>query len=198
MTGFPLDPPESELPPLGPAISPRTSPRPSPLGEVTEPLAPFGAWPPPERSAPAAPAANEDREPLASSPAELDAIDSGSGAVDDLPWLTLEEIDDEEDEQVGVDEAIGEVDEYDRIDRFGDLPETEEIGAVVRAEGGEPAGAGEAAAVAVAARLEEIARTLREHGPAGLLVGQGHDPLYLLIAGYALGRVAAEEGRTAS
>ena len=43
----------------------------------------------------------------------------------------------------------------------------------------------------VAERLEEIARTLRDQGSAGLLVSHTHNPLHLLIAGYALGYAAA-------
>ena len=42
-------------------------------------------------------------------------------------------------------------------------------------------------------RNPEIARTLREHGHAGLVVADQKDPLHLLIAGYALGQAAAAE-----
>jgi hypothetical protein len=39
----------------------------------------------------------------------------------------------------------------------------------------------------MAARLEQIARALREHGPAGALSQPGGDPLAALITGYLLG-----------
>jgi hypothetical protein len=206
MNGFPLDPPESALPPLGPAISPHPSPRRSSLGELAEPLAPFGvraARPaPPEPAAPLAPVPDLDLDvgldlaPLAPVVPEIDAIDSGSGAVDDLPWIELDEplvesvmeepAEPQEPREPAVPALRAEAEEWDEWGAAGDTPEA--------SDPEEPAHA-PAASVgdSVAARLEEIARTLREHGPAGLLVGEHQDPLHLLIAGYALGHAAAEE-----
>jgi hypothetical protein len=210
MNGFPFDPSESAPPPLGPAISPHPSPRRSSLGELAEPLAPFGVRAAqPESPAPAEPHApppdldleplpplsrepdlglDVELEPLTPLAPEIDAIDSGSGAVDDLPWISL----DEPVEEVATGSAAPTLSEEMRAwDEWAS------------------AGAGEAApeeaapapvpapslpaADSVAARLEEIARTLREHGPAGLLTGERSDPLHLFIAGYALGHAAAEE-----
>jgi hypothetical protein len=207
MNGFPLDPPESALPPLGPAISPHPSPRRSPLGELTEPLAPFGvrAAPPapPPPAPPLAPAPDLDLDvgldlaPLAPLLPEIDAIDSGSGAVDDLPWIELDDpvadvaLEPEEPEALRepVAPALGagaaEWEEWGAAGDTREAPAPEEPA---------PALAPAASADAVAARQEQIARTLREHGPAGLLVGEHQDPLHLLIAGYALGHAAAREG----
>lgn len=47
----------------------------------------------------------------------------------------------------------------------------------------------------VAARLERIARALREEGPAGALADQGADPLGALITGYLLGVAESEAGQ---
>jgi hypothetical protein len=134
-----------------------------------------------------------DLAPLAPVVPEIDAIDSGSGAVDDLPWLELddplvENVVAEPDEleepwqPAEPEEPVlpADANEWDEWGAAGDTPE-------------EPNSApAPSAADSVAARLEEIARTLREHGPAGLLVGERQDPLHLLIAGYALGQAAAE------
>jgi hypothetical protein len=201
MNGFPLDPSESAPPPLGPAISPHPSPRHSSLGELTEPLAPFGVRAgrpaPPAPAEPLAPASDLDvgldLAPLAPLVPEIDAIDSGSGAVDDLPWLDLDEpvaervategeepVEREEPQKPAAPALATDTREWDEWGAAGDTPEAPA-----------PAPTGQEVD-SVAARLEEIARTLREHGPAGLLVGEQQDPLRLLIAGYALGHAAAE------
>jgi hypothetical protein len=200
MNGFPFDPSESAPPPLGPAISPHPSPRRSSLGELAEPLAPFGvrAAPPAPPVQPAPPAAapsdleldplpplapvpeldlDVDLEPLTPLAPDIDAIDSGSGAVDDLPWISLDEPVEEVEIERGAPSLSEEMRAWDAWASAGTAESASE----------------ESASDSIAARLEEIARTLREHGPAGLLVSERSDPLHLLIAGYALGHAAAKE-----
>jgi hypothetical protein len=206
MNGFPFDPSESAPPPLGPAISPHPSPRRSSLGELAEPLAPFGV----RAAQPAAPRAPEpdlhleslpplapepdlDLEPLTPLAPEIDAIDSGSGAVDDLPWISLDEpVGDVAFEAASTVPALSEeAEEWGEWAPVGTAEAAPEEPAPPQAPA--PAPAASATDRSIAARLEEMARTLREHGPAGLLVGQPSDPLHLLVAGYALGQAAAEE-----
>jgi hypothetical protein len=195
MNGSLLDPSESELSPLGPAISPRLPAHASSIGQMAEPLAPFGSrvedfLPQPMPTRQPAPA------PTSPPREELDAIDSGSGAVDDLPWLPLdggdpaaEDADEEEPDGPWLDE-LADLD-------FDDLGDRENLDPQRARWSSPPADwAYEAApppnaADAVAEQLEEIARTLRDQGSAGLLVRHVHDPLQLLIAGYALGYAAA-------
>jgi hypothetical protein len=203
MNGFPLDPSESAPSPLGPAVSSHPSPRRSPLGELAEPLAPFGvraAQPAaPAPAAPLAPAPDLDPdigldfvEPLPSLAPDIDAIDSGSGAVDDLPWIELDEPEEESTTEPAPAPALAEGSKLwaaaaPVADRTWDEPAP--APAPLEPVSTSPAPASDA----IAGRLEEIARTLREHGPAGLLVADQKDPLHLLIAGYALGQAAAAE-----
>jgi hypothetical protein len=199
MNGSLLDPNGSALPPLGPAISPRGSQSPSPIGQMAEPLAPFGLNPP--------------SSSLPDLVAELEGIDSGSGAVDDIPWLFLNE----RSAPTPV-EPMATVPDLDALEPFaaaggedeegneGEEDESEHTpgddgrGSADPADGrwrvppadwAPEAAPTAAAADAVAERLEEVARTLRDQGSAGLLVSPAHEPLHLLIAGYALGYAAA-------
>lgn len=200
MNGFLLDSSESELPPLGPAISPRLPAHASPLGQMAEPLAPFGSRL--EDSLPEpAPARRADLSAAAPAQEELAAIDSGSGAVDDLAWvptldgdLAFDDTDEEESDRPWLDE-LADLD-FDDLDASGDREAADRRRARWSSppadwayEAAPPANAADA----VAEQLEEIARTLRDQGSAGLLVRHSHDPLQLLIAGYALGYAAALE-----
>lgn len=163
---------------------------------MAEPLAPFGLNPP--------------SSSLPDLVAELEGIDSGSGAVDDIPWLFLNERsaptpvepmatvpDLDALEPFAAADEMGEEDEEDEPEHErgngGRSPTDSGDGRwrVPPADWAPEATPTAAAADAVAERLEEVARTLRDQGSAGLLVSPAHEPLHLLIAGYALGYAAA-------
>jgi len=80
----------------------------------------------------------------------------------------------------------------------GALPLAPARSGAVRSEAPEsPASTIERARVEdLAVRLEEIAHTLREHGPARLLLSQARDPLSALIAGYLVGYLENSERTT--
>lgn len=165
------------------------------MGQMAEPLAPFGLNP---RSA-----------SLPDLVAELEGIDSGSGAVDDLPWLFLNERSTPPVEPVATVPDLDVLESFAAADEVGEEYEEDESEHETGDDGRGPADSADrrwrvppadwapeaaptaAAADAVAERLEEVARTLRDQGSAGLLVSPAHEPLHLLIAGYALGYAAA-------
>lgn len=120
-------------------------------------------------------------------------------AVDEIPWLTGWA----EPEDLAPPAAPSPADDMDDADDDADEP----IGlawaeGATRSPSGDPDAEAEPTAAApahsapvlldeVAARLEQIARTLRERRPAEIFAEGAADPLEVLITGYALGYTEA-------
>jgi hypothetical protein len=197
---------------LGPAVSPRATPvQNDPLGALPDPLAPFrprteAVTPPPPAPAepqPAAtPAAEEDLPWLTfDEPAEPEPLPE-TQPEEDLAWGVWDESLTAAAEPPAIEVPEAAADELP----LPEIPPIAALDEVVVEPFSEPEPAAppiEPAAVAATApvqqegspfealaeRLEEIARALREQGPAAL--SRSTDPLQAVLTGYALGYAQA-------
>ncbi|HET8654668.1 MAG TPA: hypothetical protein VFL93_04080 [Longimicrobiaceae bacterium] len=195
---------------LGPAVSPRATPAQNdPLGALSDPLAPFqprseAVNPAPAEPQPAAaPAAEEDLPWLTfDEPAEPAPL-AEPQPEEDLAWEVWDEslAAAAEPPAMEVPEATADEPPLPEISPMGPLDE------VAAAPFGEPEpaaipiGSADVSAPAqqerspfeaLAERLEEIARALREQGPAAL--SRSTDPLQAVLTGYALGYAQGSRG----
>ena len=196
--------------PLGPFVAKRAAPTPPEEGAAIEELpwamldAPL--WDEPAAEPAVEPAAPESAEPAPAFAYEAEEISLG----DEAEWLEYEASAETPMAEDAL-EPLAEAAEPGQEPLVGEEliapPEWEygfsETGDAEPAEEAPPAPAPAAPAAAasqsaaledVASRLEQIARSLRDRSPTELLSG-AHDPLQVLIAGYALGLEAARAAR---
>ena len=175
---------------LRPAVPPRTGAAPARRTEMEGPLGPFAPRPPAAPAQEGAPPFDYEAEEISSGD-DAEWLDYEASAHAPMAEDALEPLAEaaEPNQEPLVGEELLAPPEWAYGFAESDDAEPEERAAPAASQAAHPAPRS-AALEDVAARLEQIARSLRGRTPTELLSG-AHDPLQVLIAGYALGLEAA-------